>query len=72
MIIAAIIILDWYQYTIYIYTILHARATGWLTVPSLARSNRTVSARRVNGQGAMNEHTGDGMVYLYLLRPILV
>ena len=28
-------------------------------------SNRTVSARCVNGQGALNEHTGDGLVYLY-------
>jgi hypothetical protein len=28
-------------------------------------SNRTVSARCVNGQGALNEHTGDGMVYTY-------
>jgi hypothetical protein len=25
-------------------------------------SNRTVSARCVNGEGAMNEHTADGMV----------
>jgi hypothetical protein len=28
-------------------------------------SNRTVSARCVNSQGAMNEHTGDGVVYSY-------
>lgn len=28
-------------------------------------SNRTVSARCVNGQGSNNEHTGDGLVYTY-------
>jgi len=41
-------------------------ADGGLWMASVhMHSNRTVSARCVNGQGAMNEHTGDGLVYTY-------
>merc|ERR1711879_138165 len=31
----------------------------------LMHSNRTIPAACVNGEGAMNEHVGDGMIYLY-------
>jgi hypothetical protein len=45
------------------------RSDGRLGDPWMAsvhmHSNRTVSARCVNGQGSNNEHTGDGLVYTY-------
>lgn len=37
--------------------------TGWV-MTMLMHSNRTTPAACVNGQGAMNEHIGDGMTYL--------
>ena len=49
------------------YSVMHSVSDAG--VPWMAsihmHSNRTVSARCVNGQAAMNEHTGDGEVYTY-------
>ena len=51
------------------YAVIHSVSGSGSGIPWMAsvhmHSNRTVSARCVNGQGAMNEHTGDGMVYTY-------
>jgi chondroitin AC lyase len=51
------------------YSVIHSQSATPDRVPWMAsihmHSNRTVSARCVNGQGSMNEHTGDGMVYTY-------
>ena len=49
------------------YAVIHSESDAGMTWMSSVHmhSNRTVSARCVNGQGAMNEHTGDGMVYTY-------
>ena len=49
------------------YSAMHSASdTGvaWVATVHM-HSNRTVSARCVNGQAALSEHTGDGMVYTY-------
>lgn len=50
------------------YAVIHSvslEGNPWMASVHM-HSLRTVSARCVNGQGSMNEHTGDGMVYTYI------